>query len=36
MTAAPKRVTGPVAHPESDRDLFVIKIFTSKFLEIYL
>ena len=27
---------GPVAHPEGDRDPFVIKIFTTRLLETYL
>ena len=27
---------GPVAHPEGDRDLFVIKIFTTRLLKTYL
>ena len=40
VPAAPHWATGPlhgpVAHPEGDRDLFVIKIFTTRLLETYL
>jgi len=39
-SVAPHRATGPlhgpVAHPEGDRDPFVIKIFTTRLLETYL